>query len=71
MNDVRGDSLYDAMHKERLKVKALQEKNRRLREAAKAYRELNVCYRIGQGPSVDLLKRVGKAGEALADKEES
>ncbi len=52
-------------------IQELKDENRRLREAAKAYRELNVCYRVGKGPSVDLLKRVGKAGEALTDKEKS
>ncbi len=42
----------------------------RLVEAARAYRELNACYRLGKKPSEELLDRLERAKAALAPFEE-
>ena len=45
--------------------KKLVQDVRELREAAQAFRNLNICYRLGKSPSEALFKRLKKAREAL------
>jgi hypothetical protein len=48
---------------------ALRADNQRMREAALAFQELTVCYRINKRPSEKLFKRLDQARAALDGKE--
>ncbi len=39
----------------------------RLLDAAKAYRDLATCYRVGKQPSETLFKRLEKAGKVVGE----
>jgi hypothetical protein len=49
----------------RKQLNALRAENKRLRDAALAFQELTVCYRINKRPSEKLFKRLEKARAAL------
>lgn len=65
------DMLENCLHEIKHHDSVLQAKDaeiERLRKAAKAFQELNACYRLGRQPSERLFKELEIAREALNQK---
>ena len=59
---LKSESAFEKMQEHNKELEAEVE---RLREAAKAYQDLSVCYRLGKRPTEKLFTRLVKAKEAL------
>ena len=58
------------MDEKEAELKALKAENKKLLAAARAYRDLSVCYRIGKRPTEKLFSQLEKANALLKQKGE-
>ena len=58
------------MDEKEAELKAVKAENKKLLAAARAYRDLSVCYRIGKRPTEKLFSQLEKANALLKQKGE-
>ena len=58
------------MDEKEAELKAVKAENKKLLAAARAYRDLSVCYRIGKRPTEKLFSQLDRANALLKQKEE-
>ena len=62
-----GERVMD--EKEIAELKAVKAENKKLLSAARAYRDLSVCYRIGKRPTEKLFSQLERANALIKDME--